>query len=147
MPLPDILREILLLLGLLHESRPGLLSAAPIEFSTYAGEDPTGFTLRIEDGQGNLVSELKSSDAVSSEDGFLSFNLVPVDLPETIVLRQSSPFGHSFVVGPCDPIDLGKALESGDFDSLDRFLQEPLPPVPDPGPTTTLFPSDDDYQA
>lgn len=140
----SFLNDILKLFGLASERRPGLADALPIELAMYAGDDTSSYVLYVEDGAGNVVTELKSDAAFDSTEGFLSFRLTPADLPDKIVLRQSSPFGRSHIAGPCDPIDLSKGLENVDLEALDPLLTELLADVPDLSTETAPIPPAED---
>jgi hypothetical protein len=145
----SFLYDILKLFGLANERRPGLADALPIELAMYVGDDTSNYVLYVEDGAGNVVTQLKSDAAFDSTEGFLSFRLTPADLPDKIVLRQSSPFGRSHIAGPCDPIDLSKGLENVDLEALDPLLTESLADAPDApnllADATPIQPAEDTY--
>lgn len=137
----NLLTEILIALGLVHERRPGLSDATPIELSIYVDPEDPPFALYIEDPDGATAMTLTANDVAGQSDNFLTFILAPVDLPATMIISISAPFGRVHLLGPCDPLDLSTALDQQDDEQLAEFLATPSPP-PDQYPVITADPGD-----
>jgi hypothetical protein len=125
----NIFTEILTALGLVHERRPGLSDATPIEFSVYADPEDPPFSLYIEDPDGATAMTLTAADAAYQSDNFLTFILAPIDLPATMTISMSAPFGRTHLLGPCDPLDLSNALVGQDDGQLATFMAPPPPSI------------------
>jgi len=123
----NLFTEILIALGLIHERRPGLSDATPIELSIYADPEDPPFVLYIDDPDGATSITLTADDAVGQSDDFLTFVLAPIDLPAIMIISKSAPFGPVHLLGPCDPLDLSTALDQQDDEQLAAFMATPSP--------------------
>ena len=128
----SFLEKILIFLGLIHEDRPGLLLAEPIEISLYAGDDATAVTLIVLGKSGEVARELAAPLGVVTENGYVVFQIHPAEMPNPTTLRMRSQSGETFIGGPFDPLSLSEAISKQSFDTVDALLGRELDPPATP---------------